>query len=178
MQMLAAGGIPPLTDGSRQADESNPKGYFEYEKTKQLGQNASWLTEARGKSVKIVAQLLSGLPSMKDLDYLVIFMERPLKQVVSSQHEMLRRQGKTGTILSDERLRNVFLRQILQAKLVLSARKIPTVFVDYDEVIRNPADTAAKLKRLLGEGIDEKRMVEAVDPALRHPYGEDVNPAN
>ena len=43
MQMLSAGGIPPLTDGSRQADESNPKGYFEYEKTKQLSQNASWL---------------------------------------------------------------------------------------------------------------------------------------
>ena len=133
MQMLAAGGIPPLTDGSRQADESNPKGYFEYEKSKQLGRNASWLHEARGKSVKIVAQLLSSLPSMKDLDYLVIFMERPLEQVVSSQHEMLRRQGKTGTILSDERLRNVFLRQIMQAKWFLSVKKIPTLFVDYDK---------------------------------------------
>ena len=55
---------------------------------------------------------------MKDLDYLVIFMERPLEQVVRSQREMLRRQGKSGTILSDERLRNVFLRQIKAGKLV------------------------------------------------------------
>jgi predicted AlkP superfamily phosphohydrolase/phosphomutase/tetratricopeptide (TPR) repeat protein len=173
MQMLAAGGIPPLTDGSRQADESNPKGYFEYEKTKQLSQNASWLHEARGKSVKVVAQLLSSLPPMKELDYLIIFMERPLEQVVSSQREMLRRKGKAGTILSDERLRNVFLRQINQAKWFLSVKKIPTLFVDYDKTTQNPADTITKLASVLGESIDKKKMVEAVDPALRHRYGTD-----
>jgi predicted AlkP superfamily phosphohydrolase/phosphomutase/tetratricopeptide (TPR) repeat protein len=168
MQMLAAGGIPPLTDGWRQTDESNPKGYFEYKKTMHLGQDASWLSEARGKSVKIVAQLLPGLPPIEDLNYLVIFMERPLEQVVSSQREMLRRQGKNGTILSDKRLRNVFQRQTLQAKLLLSARKIPTVFVDYDRTIMNPLDTVAELKRVFGEGIDEKKMAGAVDPGLRH----------
>ncbi|MGK7933677.1 MAG: tetratricopeptide repeat protein, partial [Microcystaceae cyanobacterium] len=32
MQMLAAAGIPVMTDGVREADESNPKGYYEYEK--------------------------------------------------------------------------------------------------------------------------------------------------
>jgi hypothetical protein len=171
MQMLAAGGIPPLTDGLRQADESNPKGYFEYEKTKQLGQNASWLPEARGKSVKIVAQLLHSLPSIEGLNYLVIFMERRLESVVRSQHEMLRRRGKTGATLSEERLRNVFLQQVAMAKRTLAARRIPTIFVNYDKTIENPADTISTLKSLFGESIDEKRMAEAVDPALRHPYG-------
>lgn len=32
MQMLAAGGIEPLTDGQREADEDNPRGYYELEK--------------------------------------------------------------------------------------------------------------------------------------------------
>ena len=41
MQMLDAGGIPPLTDGLRKPDESNPRGYFEYEKAKQLRRDAS-----------------------------------------------------------------------------------------------------------------------------------------
>ena len=36
MQMLAAGGLPPLTDGVRTADESNPEGYFELEAVKDL----------------------------------------------------------------------------------------------------------------------------------------------
>ena len=31
MQMLVAGGLPPLTDGIREADTSNPKGYNEYD---------------------------------------------------------------------------------------------------------------------------------------------------
>ena len=36
MKMLAAGGMPVLTDGVRTADESNPKGYYELEAVKEL----------------------------------------------------------------------------------------------------------------------------------------------
>src|SRR5262249_20127115 len=31
MQMLVAGGLPALTDGVREADSDNPRGYFEHE---------------------------------------------------------------------------------------------------------------------------------------------------
>ena len=34
MKMLQAGGLEVMTDGLRQADESNPKGYFELESVK------------------------------------------------------------------------------------------------------------------------------------------------
>ena len=30
MQMIVAGGIPPMTDGLRAADADNPRGYFEF----------------------------------------------------------------------------------------------------------------------------------------------------
>jgi len=62
MQMLAAGGVPILSDGARQADEDNPHGYFEFEPVKQLLKNSQWLFEARGKAVKIVAPLIGALP--------------------------------------------------------------------------------------------------------------------
>ena len=36
MKMLEAGGIPPLQDNIRTADEDNPKGYYEFERVKKL----------------------------------------------------------------------------------------------------------------------------------------------
>src|SRR4030095_7420336 len=45
MQMLVAGGIGPLTDGERVADENNPRGYLELMKVKQLQQRNDWLHE-------------------------------------------------------------------------------------------------------------------------------------
>jgi hypothetical protein len=36
MKMLEAGGLEPLTDNIRIADEDNPKGYFEFERVKQI----------------------------------------------------------------------------------------------------------------------------------------------
>ena len=37
MQMLAAGGLPVLTDDKRAADDSNPRGYYEFEAAKKVG---------------------------------------------------------------------------------------------------------------------------------------------
>ena len=47
MAMLDAGGIPPLTDQLRAADDDNPKGYYEFEPVKQLKEgDDSWLPMA------------------------------------------------------------------------------------------------------------------------------------
>ena len=74
MQMLAAGGIEILTDGRRKADPSNPLGYFEYERVKNLRNDNSWLGEAHGKAIKIITQLLPTLP-MK-YRYRILYVER------------------------------------------------------------------------------------------------------
>ena len=62
MQMLDAGGMPILTDKLREADEDNPKGYFELEAVKAMFRDQSWLTEARGKALKVVVPLVCNLP--------------------------------------------------------------------------------------------------------------------
>src|SRR5580700_5748236 len=46
MQMLAAGGMPILSDGERQADVDNPRGYLEWERIKQLPKDPACIAEA------------------------------------------------------------------------------------------------------------------------------------
>ena len=83
MQMLAAGGLAPYTDGSRGADADNPHGYFEHENATRLHRDQSWLPEARGKAVKIVAQLLPHLPPGEE--YRIVFMHRAMHEVTASR---------------------------------------------------------------------------------------------
>ena len=94
MKMLAAGGMPVLTDGVRTADESNPKGYYELEAVKELHKQSdtSWLEDARGKAVKVVSFLLTWLP--ETYDYKVIFMQRDVREVIASETTMLLQRGQ------------------------------------------------------------------------------------
>src|SRR5882757_3968485 len=91
MQMLAAGGVPVLSDGERRADVDNPRGYLEWERIKQLPQNPGCIAEAEGKAVKVISRLLLALPDGHE--YRVIFMQRPLSEVLTSQEAMLRHRG-------------------------------------------------------------------------------------
>jgi len=118
MQMLAAGRLPVLTDGKREADSGNPKGYFELEAATRLRQDRDWLKEAKGKVVKIVAQLLPFLP--KEHAYRVVFMERDLNEVLKSQQVMLDNLGRDRAKLSDEQLKQVYRQQLRQIKFWLA----------------------------------------------------------
>ena len=79
MQMLAAGGLEPLTDNIRIADEDNPGGYFELERVKQLETDTAWLEEAKGRAVKLISALLKQLP--RTHSYKVIFMRRAMQEI-------------------------------------------------------------------------------------------------
>jgi len=57
MQMLAAGGMPILTDGERKADDDNPRGYYEWEAIKQLPKQPALIDQAEGRAVKCISQL-------------------------------------------------------------------------------------------------------------------------
>jgi hypothetical protein len=102
MQMLAAGGMPALADNLRQADEDNPRGYYEFERVKEVATDSSWLDEAEGKAVKMVYRLLYDLPA--DRSYRVIFMIRSLDEVIASQQVMLERSGTASDALDDAQL--------------------------------------------------------------------------
>ena len=164
MQMLDAAGYPCLTDGIRKADADNPRGYFEYEKVKRLRRDCSWLPGAKGKAVKIIAQLIPFLPSQ--FSYQIIFMERDISEVLASQRKMLQRQGKSGGNLSDVQLHRIFEQQVLEVKGVLTQRDIPTLDVAYSEALQRPMKIAEKIQAFLGENLDVAAMAAVIDPNL------------
>ena len=164
MQMLAAAGYPCLTDGVRRADADNPRGYFEYEKVKRLRRDCSWLSEAKGKAVKIIAQLIPFLPS--EFSYRIIFMERDINEVLASQRKMLQRQGKDGGNLSDAQLHQIFERQVFEVKQILAQRNVPTLDVAYSDALQHPMKIAEQIQGFLGENLDVCAMAAVIDPNL------------
>jgi hypothetical protein len=169
MQMLSAGGIPPLTDGKRRPDALNMNGYFEFEPAINLKRDSSWLPLARGKAVKIVAQLVSHLPA--DFDYRFIFMEREMDEILQSQSRMLSLRSRDGGDLSVERLGETFSAQVSAVKTMLGLRHMDMLLVSYREAVEKPAEVAKKINAFLGGSLDEARMAAAVDPKLRTVCG-------
>ena len=169
MQMLAAGGLPPLTDDRRAADPSNPRGYLELEAVKQVKTDRSWLPQARGRAVKIIHLLLPELGAAAGEDgfqFRVLMMRRPIAEVVASQRAMLARQGKTGAALPDTQLEKLFLDQLARVERWLEGRpEFRALTVHYPELVADPARVAASVNVFLG-GLDEAAMAAAVDPAL------------
>lgn len=165
MQMIHAGGIPALTDGQRTSDDSNPRGYFELERVKQLKQDKSWLDEAAGKVVKVIHLLLAELPD--DRPYRVVFMQRDLREVVQSQATMLARSGRAGGQLAPERLIAVYEQQLKTVEQWLAARPNFSVLrVPYAQLVSDPAGVVPAVNAFLGGNLDEARMRAAVDPGL------------
>ena len=165
MQMLAAGGMPVLSDGERQADEDNPRGYLEWERIKQLPRDPSCIAEAEGKAVKVVSRLLTSLPNGHE--YRVIFMQRPLPEVLASQEVMLRHRGtgKPGTNTSavatafESHLREVDA--WLGSKSYLKILRVP-----YHDVLHNAGDIGGKLVQFLEISLGVEAMTRQVDASL------------
>lgn len=166
MKMLDATGIPIMTDAVRTADVDNPKGYFEFERVKDLEKDPdrSWVREARGKALKVISWLLKDLPD--DNAYQIIFMRRDIDEVLASQNKMLEHRGEQDT--TDDAIMAEAYRNHL-ASVRIMARKKPNwsiVEIRYDEAIRDPAAVARRVNEFLGGRHDVGRMVEAVDEKL------------
>ena len=173
MQMLVAGGIPPLTDEQRAPDPSNPRGYLELEAVKRLKLDCSWLPQARGKAVKIIHLLLpelAGAPPDENgspLIYRVVMMRRPIGEVVASQRAMLARQGKASAAVPDAQLAQLFTDQLARVERWLESRpEFQVCAVRYPELVAQPVETVARLNTFFGGGLDEAAMTRAVDPSL------------
>jgi hypothetical protein len=168
MKMLQAGGLDVVTDGLRQADESNPKGYFELEAVKELDKDGdtAWLKDARGKAVKIISFLLTFLP--EEHDYRVVFMERDLHEVLASQNKMLTQRSEVpGTPEEDAQLMQHYERHLAKVHRFLSSRGCFSVLrVGYRNALERPRDEAERINAFVGGGLDLDRMVEVGDPAL------------
>ena len=165
MQMLAAGGLPVLTDGRREADPDNPRGYYEWERIKTLPQDPACIAEAEGKAVKVISWLLLALPESADCR--IIFMQRPLAEVVASQGEMIRRRGTAGPAAGDAALIAALEAHLNQVNAWLERhRALRVCHVDYHRVLAEPRITAEAIQRFLDVPLDVEAMAGQVDLSL------------
>ncbi|MCE2559579.1 MAG: sulfotransferase family protein [Acidobacteria bacterium] len=165
MKMLEAGGMEIVTDGEREADEDNPRGYYEDERVKDLAntRDKTWLKASRGRAVKVISFLLKDLPP--NLNYKVILMRRDLAEVLASQRKMLDRRGESDET-PDDRMMELWQDQLWRVNYLL--RKSPQfewIEIDYGEALRDPAAAATRIASLV-DGLDERAMASVVDPAL------------
>lgn len=166
MRMLEAGGIPPLTDGEREANVDNPKGYYEFERVKKLDKgDTGWLPEAHGKAVKVISALLKHLPD--DHTYKVLFMRRKLPEVLASQKKMLVRRGKDPDEASDEELTALFEKHLEHIEAWARAKpNVELLHVWYNEVLEAPEGPVDEVVRFLDRALDRDAMLAVVDPSL------------
>jgi hypothetical protein len=166
MKMLEAGGLPPLVDQARTADEDNPKGYYEFERVKKLKDgDVEWVPKARGKAVKIIAALLQYLPA--NCTYRVLFMRRAMPEVLASQRQMLIRRGEDPDKFDDEEVAELFEKHLHKIDAWLAQQPhMRRLDVDYNALIENPRPHLERINRFLDEGLDVEKMIGVVDVSL------------
>lgn len=166
MKMLEAGGVPLMVDHVREADEDNPKGYFELERVKKLQEEAdkTWLGASRGKAVKVVSELLKELPP--EHYYRVVFMRRHLQEVMASQNKMLERRGEP-LAGDDEKIRELFERHLRITQFWLARQpNFETLYLEYAKAVADPEPAARAIRDFLRLELDVERMCDAVDGRL------------
>ena len=165
MQLLESGGVPILTDGQREADEDNPRGYYELDVVKHLKTEKQWVASAGGMAVKVIAQLLVHLPPQ--FKYKIVFVQRELDEILASQEKMLQRSQRTGADISSERLRSVFETQLRRIQNWLAHHpNVETLYLNHRDVIDHPAEAADRINAFLGGGLDAQAMASVVKPDL------------
>ena len=166
MKMLDAGGVPPVTDELREADEDNPKGYFEFERVKQMDQgDTSWVLDARGKVVKVISALLKHLPPGEQ--YRVVFVRRHMPEILASQRKMLIRRGEDPDKMDDAQMAVLFEKHLKQVDEWLRAQpNFRVLYVHYSDVLTDPQPQIDAINRFLGGNLNVAAMGQMVDPQL------------
>lgn len=162
MQILNAAGLEILTDEIRNADDNNPKGYYEFEPVKSLARDNTWFYQADGKVVKVIAQLLKYLP--EGYTYKVIFMKRNINEVLASQQKMLGKTSNTFPLALSE----TFKKELTRIENWLQIQpNFEVVYADYSALVSNPNTEIDRICHFLDiKPSNKANMVTAVDGSL------------
>jgi predicted AlkP superfamily phosphohydrolase/phosphomutase/tetratricopeptide (TPR) repeat protein len=148
MQMLQAGGMQVMTDGERQADEDNPEGYLEWEAIKKLKTQPELMEQARGKVTKVISMLLPNLP--RQYKYKLVFVLRPIEEIVASQKKMIARRGTKGAELDPEQLTKSLTRHREEILKLIQNLGMDMLPVRYHRILEDPDKVVERLVRFVG----------------------------
>ena len=167
MQILAAAEIPLMTDDQRAADESNVRGYFEWEDIKQLPQNPFIIEKARGRATKVISMLLPSLP--RHHKFRIIFMQRPIEEIAASQARLRQRLSGTSRSNQSEMASRLEQHRNRIVDLLRDSPNVELLEVEYTDLLEHPR---ANLERIAEFAkIDPSKidiMASQIDPSLRH----------
>lgn len=163
MQILYNGGYPIESDEKRQPDKNNPKGYFELEGGKiinKLIEKTFPFEQYKGKIIKITAYGLKYLPKG---DYVIIYSERNIEEILDSMEKMAQ--------ITDENraeTKDVFLKLNSYIKEQIAQRSDCNVlFVNYNEILTNPDDNIREIYEFLQQdNANLQAMINTVDKKL------------
>lgn len=165
MQMLHKGGLEIFTDNIRQADENNPKGFYEHEAVKRIARDKSWLKDVGNKVVKIISPLVFHLPQR--FHYKIIFMLRDVDEVLLSQHKMLEKLKKLKPDTYKAGLDEAYRKNLDQFKQwAASNPNVEVLYVNYSDAINNSQTEIERINHFLGDGLNTIEMLSVVDPEL------------
>lgn len=175
MQILEAGGMKILTDKKRSADVDNPKGYYEWEPIKQIAAKPELLDaeDLDRCAIKCISMLLQSMPLKHN--YKVIFMTRPIDEIVESQRKMIDRLGTQGFGLDIEQLRRGLTAHRNETRNWLkSVPHMELVEIDYPALVQDPSPQLARIIGFLGADRLPKsfEMARVVDPSLHRRKSE------
>ena len=157
MHMLQSAGVPILTDHQRAPDPDNPEGYLEWEAIKSLPDQPDIIRQADQMAVKVVSPLLRYLPPGNHIR--ILFLDRPIDEILASQNRMLERQGKPTTA-DPAPLRRTMLEH--QQSVIAGLRQTPnaeTLFIPYADLVSRPSHWAGEIAAFLAP-------MRVLDPAL------------
>ena len=166
MKMLDATGLPIMTDHQRTADQDNPKGYFEYERVKDLAEETdkSWVRDARGKVLKVISHLLEALPD--DNFYRIILMRRDFDEIIASQNKMLVRRAEENPI-EDAAAKEAYIRHLVDVRFMVRKRpNFEMIEVHFTQALQAPQTFVAEVSAFLGGSLDTNAMKTVIDPDL------------
>lgn len=163
MQIIHAGGVATAFDDSRDADESNPKGYYELEGGKiinKLMDGTFPLDEYKGTFIKITSFGMKFLPPG---NYKIIYSERNIDEILDSMEKM-------ANIIDTERekTKESFVKLNNMIKNIITNREdMDVLVVNYNEIIANPIEHLKEIHKFLDiPELNLKNMINAVDSKL------------
>lgn len=164
MQLLESSGVPVMVDQEKPADEFNPKGYYEFKPALNLAQDKIWLKDIEGKAVKIYAQSITELP--KEYKYKVIWVDRPMNEIVDSAHKVKGKKMKSfDTVLADQ-----LSRQVEKAQIWLeSMPNVEMLVVNYKDLCSDPSGEMEEILAFLESENELEDFQETINKVVVTP---------
>jgi hypothetical protein len=167
MQVLLAGGMAVVSDGTRMADAQNPRGYLEWEPIKTLrNPTHSIQFEAfRGMALKVIYRLVYHLPRLSP-GFNLIVMHRNFQEVFHSQQRLLQHLGKPTQGTYQTWLPLFRKEWEVFQKWIENQAQFRIFHADYNRLLFQPEPTVKRLQGFLGGKLNLHAMLETIDPKL------------